>query len=229
MPHDADDYASLSRLLNDRWSCRGFLPEQLPRDTIQRILALTQRTASWCNTQPWEVIVTAGAGTERFRQALFAHVMSQPQAHPDFPFPREYAGVYRERRRECGFQLYDSVGVQRGDRQASARQGAENFRFFGAPHVAILTTPEALGVYGAVDCGAYVGNFMLAARSLGVATIAQAALAEYSGFIREHFGIGQDRQVVCGVSFGFADPGHPANAFRTSRAEVDDVVRWVEQ
>ena len=164
MPHDADDYASLSRLLNDRWSCRGFLPEQLPRDTIQRILALTQRTASWCNTQPWEVIVTAGAGTERFRQALFDHVMSQPQAHPDFPFPREYAGVYRERRRECGFQLYDSVGVQRGDRQASARQGAENFRFFGAPHVAILTTPEALGVYGAVDCGAYVGNFMLAAR-----------------------------------------------------------------
>jgi len=229
MTHDADDYASLSRLLNDRWSCRGFLPEQLPRDTIQRILALAQRTASWCNTQPWDVIVTAGAGTERFRQALLDHVMSRPQAHPDFPFPREYPGVYRERRRECGFQLYDSVGVQRGDREASARQGAQNFRFFGAPHVAIITTPEALGVYGAVDCGAYVGNFMLAARSLGVATIAQAALAEYSGFIRDHFGIGQDRQVVCGISFGFADPGHPANGFRTSRAAVDDVVRWMEE
>ena len=83
-------------------------------------------------------------------------------------------------------------------------------------------------MYGAVDCGAYVGNFMLTARSLGVATIAQAALAEYSGFIREHFGIGQDRQVVCGISFGFADLGHPANGFRTSRAAVDDVVRWVE-
>ncbi|AZG07248.1 nitroreductase [Pigmentiphaga sp. H8] len=229
MTDHADDYASLTRLLNDRWSCRGFLPEQLPRDTIQRILALTQRTASWCNTQPWEVIVTAGAGTERFRRALFDHVMSRPQAHSDFPFPREYPGVYRERRRECGFQLYDSVGVQRGDREASARQGAENFRFFGAPHVAIITTPEALDVYGAVDCGAYVGNFMLAARSLGVATIAQAALAEYSSFIRDHFGIAPGRKVVCGISFGFADPGHPANGFRTSRAAVDDVVRWMEE
>jgi len=228
MTSHADDHASLTRLLQDRWSCRGFLPEQLPRDTIQRILALAQRTASWCNTQPWELVVTADAGTERFRQALFEHVMSQPETHPDFPFPREYTGVYRERRRECGFQLYASVGVQRGDREASARQGAENFRFFGAPHVAIVTTPEALGVYGAVDCGAYVGNFMLAARSLGVATIAQAALAEYSPFIRDHFGIARDRKVVCGIAFGFADPGHPANGFRTSRAAVDEAIRWVE-
>ena len=48
---------------------------------------------------------------------------------------------------------------------------------FGAPHVAIVTSDEALGVYGAVDCGAYVSNFMLAAHSLGVGSIAQAALA----------------------------------------------------
>ena len=229
MVNPGEDNASIEQLLHERWSCRGFLPQTLPRATITRILALAQRTASWCNTQPWQVVVTSGTGTERFRQALSAHVASRPQAHPDFDFPREYAGVYRERRRECGFQLYDSVGVQRGDREASARQGAENFRFFGAPHVAIVSTPEALGVYGAVDCGAYVSNFMLAARSVGVATIAQAALAEYAGFIREHFDIGDDRRIVCGISFGYADPAHPANGFRTSRARIDEVVRWVEE
>ncbi|MDX3906799.1 MAG: nitroreductase [Pigmentiphaga sp.] len=229
MKDEGEHKASIERLLHERWSCRGFQPQSLPRETITRILALSQRTASWCNTQPWEVIVTSGQGTERFREALSAYVATQPSAHPDFDFPREYPGVYRERRRECGFQLYESVGVQRGDRQASARQGALNFRFFGAPHVAIITTPEALGVYGAVDCGAYVSNFMLVAHSLGVATIAQAALAEYSAFIREYFSIPDERRVVCGISFGYADMAHPANQFRTRRVPADEAVRWVEE
>lgn len=224
-----DPTLAIDQLLHARWSCRGFLPQPVPRATIDRILELAQRTASWCNTQPWQVVVTSGAGTERFREALGAHVASHPEIEPDFPFPREYPGVYRERRRECGFQLYESVGIKRGDREASARQGAENFRFFGAPHVAIITTPEALGVYGAVDCGAYVSNFMLAAQSLGVATIAQAALAGYSPFIRAHFGIPQDQRIVCGISFGYADLEHPANGFRTTRAPIGDVVRWVEE
>jgi len=79
-----------------------------------------------------------------------------------------------------------------------------------------------------VDCGAYVSNFMLAAQSLGVATIAQAALAGYSPFIRAHFGIPEDQRIVCGISFGYADLEHPANGFRTTRAPIGDVVRWVE-
>ena len=48
----------------------GFLPEPVPRAVIERILALAQRTASWCNCQPWQVAVTEGAATERLRQAL---------------------------------------------------------------------------------------------------------------------------------------------------------------
>src|SRR5690606_21419224 len=103
-------------------------------------------------------------------------------------------------------------------------QALENFRFFGAPHVAIVTTDAALGVYGALDCGAYVGNFMLAAWSLGVAAIAQAALASHPAPLREHLGIPQDRLIVCGISFGYADPTHPANAFRTTRADPRECV-----
>jgi hypothetical protein len=74
-------------------------------------------------------------------------------------FPREYRGAYLERRRACGFRLYEAVGVARGDREAYAKQGFENYRLFGAAHVAIVTSDEALGTYGAVDCGAYVNKF----------------------------------------------------------------------
>ena len=137
----------------------------------------------------------------------------------DFPFPREYLGVYLERRRESGFQLYNTLGIARGDKAAYAKQALENYNFFGAPHVAIIHTDEALGVYGAIDCGAYVGNFMLAAQALGLGTIPQAALARHSGLIRRHFKLGDDRRVVCGISFGFADHAHKVNSYRTSRAE----------
>ena len=200
------DAEVLQRLLSTRHSCRGFLRDSVDDDTIGQILSISQRTPSWCNAQPWQVIVTKGAATEKFRDALHAACDTKNAAAPDIAFPREYRGVYLDRRRECGFQLYEAVGVTRGDRAASAKQGAENYRLFGAPHVALITSDEALGTYGALDCGAYVNNFLLAAQSLGVATIPQAALATHSKFVRDHFGIGDDRILVCGISFGYEDP-----------------------
>lgn len=224
----SEDTDRIERLLGARHSCRGFLSDPVPRPVISRILAIAQRTASWCNAQPWQVIVTSGAATERFRAACYRHAEANPPAAPDFPFPREYRGPYLARRRECGWQLYESVGVARGDRAGADRQRLENYRLFGAPHVAIVTTDEALGVYGAVDCGAWVANFLLAAESLGVAAIPQAALAAYPDFVRAHFGLGPDRLVVCGISFGYEDESHPANSYRTSRASLDEAVTWLD-
>jgi nitroreductase len=222
---DAD---ALERLLATRHSCRGFLPDPVDDAVIERILQIAQRTPSWCNAQPWRIIITKGAATERFRSALCDHVANTAAA-PDIAFPREYRGAYLERRRECGFQLYEAVGVARGDREAYARQMFENYKFFGAPHVAILTSDEALGAYGAVDCGAYVNSFLLAAQGLGVASIPQAALASHSTFVREYFGLGADRILVCGISFGYEDRAHKANAYRTTRAPLEDVVTFVTE
>src|SRR5439155_27007925 len=96
----------LQRLLDGRWSCRGFASDPVPRSMIEQLLDLARRSPSWCNTQPWHVHVTEGEGTERFREALSAQAASAELA-PDFPFPGRYTGVYQERRRECGFQLYE--------------------------------------------------------------------------------------------------------------------------
>ncbi len=219
---------SLERTLRGRFSARAFLPTEVPRATIERILAMAQHTASWNNTQPWQVIVTSGAATERFRQALYANAGQQAAPASDLPYPREYRGASQARRRECGFQLYEAVGIQRGDKAGYIRQSMENFRLFGAPHVAIVSSDEPLGAYGAVDCGAYVGNFMLAAHALGVATIAQASVTQDAAFVHKYFDLPADRLLVCGISFGYADTAHPLNNYRTRRVALDDVVRFVE-
>jgi len=49
-----------------------------------------------------------------------------------------------------------------------------------------------------------------------------------SAFLRDWFEIPADRHIVCGISFGFEDPSHRANGFRTPRADVADAVRWVD-
>ena len=49
----------------------------------------------------------------------------------------------------------------------------------------------------------YVQTFLLAAQSLGLGAIPQAALAAYAPFIRDFFGLPHNRLIVCGVSFGW--------------------------
>jgi nitroreductase len=228
--HSTEDRIGvLEELLHERYSVRAFLPQEVPQETIAHVVNVAQRTASWCNSQPWQVLIASGAAKERFRKSIYAAASSRAPDEGDFPFPREYLGVYLERRRESGFQLYNTLGIARGDKAAYAKQALENFNFFGAPHVAIIHTTEALGVYGAIDCGAYVGNFMLAAQALGLGTIPQAALAHHSGLIRRHFNLGDDRRVVCGISFGFADNAHKVNSYRTSRAGIADTVTFVDE
>jgi nitroreductase len=218
----------LEDLLAERFSCRAFKPEPVPRATIERILAAAQKTASWCNSQPWRLEIASGLATKRFRDVIYAAASSGRPNTGDFPFPREYRGAYLERRRESGFQLYNALGIPRGDKAAYARQALENFNFFGAPHVAIVHTDEALGVYGAIDCGGYVTSFMLAAQALGIATVPQAALAFHSEVVRRHFGLAEDRRVVCGISFGYPDGEHKANSYRTTRAAIADTVTFVD-
>ncbi|MFT4193170.1 nitroreductase [Ottowia sp.] len=221
------DVDALRRLVFGRATCRAYLPEPVPEDVIRGIVDVARGTASWCNTQPWDLVVTSGERTERFREALMDQVRRHPEPQTDFPFPDGYQGVCLERRRRSGLQLQEALGIGRGDKDRRDAQSFENFRLFGAPHVAIVTVPQALGTYGAVDAGGFVCAFLLSAQAHGVATTPQAALAMQSRFIRAYFGMPDDRRVVCGISFGYADQAHPVNGYRTERAGVDDILHLV--
>jgi len=69
---------------------------------------------------------------------------------------------------------------------------------------------------------------MLVANELGVATIAQAALASYPDIVREALNIGQERHLVCGISFGFEDTTHPINGYRTEREPIASVAKFIQ-
>ncbi|WP_442972534.1 nitroreductase family protein [Rhodococcus sp. JS3073] len=94
---ETDEAAVLEHLLATRWSCRAYQDRPVPEETIDRLLTIAQRSASWCNTQPWQAIVTSGEGTERFREAMTSGARNN-QPKFDFDAPAEYPGAYRERR-----------------------------------------------------------------------------------------------------------------------------------
>ncbi|WP_299848712.1 nitroreductase [uncultured Roseovarius sp.] len=217
-----DNFDALRGIFDARYSCRAFRPDPLPDETIRQIVSTAGRAPSWCNAQPWQVTITRGDETERFRTALLDAVTNE-KPNPDFAWPNAYPGATGTRRRICGFQLYESVGIARGDQEARHRQSMENYRLFGAPHVAIISSESDLGAYGALDCGGFVTAFTLAATALGVATIAQASVAAYPQMIRQHFDLPENRLVLCAISFGYADPDHPANGFRTERAGLAEI------
>ncbi len=220
-----NSHAALQELLSSRFSCRAFRPDPVPHEVISQILLDAGRAPSWCNAQPWKVIVTSGGETDAFRN-IMAAAFDSGTPGPDYPFPATYTGQHLQRRRTCGLQLYEAVGIGRGDHEARVTQMRENYTLFGAPHVALVTCPEELGPYGVLDCGGFITAFCLSAQAQGVSTVPQAALSLYSGIIRDHFDIPEDRKILAAISFGYGEDEAPINTFRTDRADLDEFVEW---
>lgn len=221
-----------NEVIEARSSCRGFLPDDVPDAALQQIFELAQRTASGCNAQPWQVWLVRGEATREFARRLTEHALANPGPEgwsQDVEQPRSYTGVYRDRRRANGFGLYGAMGIAREDKEARFEAAMRNFRFFDAPVVAIITSAPELGAFGMLDCGAYATNLMNAATSLGLGTVAQAAIGDYAGAIHEILGIPSDRHVVCGVAIGYRDPEAPANAFRDGRAPLEETLVRVDE
>lgn len=216
----------LDRLSAERSSCRAFEPAALPQELIADLLRVAGRTASWCNSQPWHVVVTDRDETNALRTRLLGALERGEENGYDVDPPATYTGVFRDRRRAAGFALYDSVGIARDDRAARGELALHNFRFFDAPHVVVVSAEAALGPYALVDCGGFVSSLLLAAHSAGVAAIAQGATAGFSPLLHEHLGIPDEHHVICTVALGYPVEAHPANQCRTERADLSELVSW---
>jgi nitroreductase len=210
--------------LAGRDSCRAFRPEPVPRALIETMIAIAQLSPSWCNSQPWQVMVLKGVAAARLRTTLQDAANDAPT--PDYAFPASYSGDYNTRRKVTAMKVYQAVRVAHGDRDASNRQTARNSDLLDAPFAMLVTALAELRIYGAVDCGVFVANLLTAAQTLGIATIAQATLAMCSAVLHDVFEIPADRRIVCGISLGYADEVDPANSFRTTRAATEAVIEW---
>ncbi|MGI9525341.1 MAG: nitroreductase [Hyphomicrobiaceae bacterium] len=214
--------------IQSRKSIRAFKAEPVPKETIEAILSVAQRAPSGTNTQPWHTYVCTGAIRDSIQHDVLALAKEGKAAkYVDFDYyPAEWKDTHRDRRRGVGWALYDLLGIKKGDREASARQGLRNFRFFDAPVGLFFTTDAYLGRGSWADVGLYMQTVMLAARAFGLHTCPQAAWIVYQGPIMKHLSIPDDQVLVSGMSLGFADDSAIENSLVSDRETIENVVRY---
>lgn len=212
-----------------RKSIRAFTDQPVEREKLDKMLEVSQRSPSGTNTQPWHVYVCAG----EVRQAITDDVLALARAgkaetYEDHDYyPAEWKDVHRERRRGVGWGLYGLLGIKKGDREGSARQGARNFKFFDAPVGLFITIDSYLARGNWADVGMYVQTVMLAAKGVGLDTCAQAAWIQFPKPIFKHLGIPDDQELVTGMSIGYADHSAIENTLVSDREDMANVVRMV--
>lgn len=215
--------------ITGRRSIRRFLATPIDRATIERILAIAARSPSGANMQPWQVHVVTGAAKARLSERVLAEAQ-RGEASPDYTYyPDNWFEPYLARRRRVGFALYALMGIERHDKGAREAQALENFRFFEAPVGLFVTLDRRLNPGSWIDCGMFLQSILLAARSFGLETCAQASWVRHGGTVRAALGLGDDQVLIAGVALGHADPSAPENRLVTDRAPVDAFTTFHER
>lgn len=231
----AIDTASVEAAINSRLSARAFLPDPVPRATLERLLALAARAPSGTNTQPWRVYVLQGAQRDSLvQQVCSAHdaLRADPSLGEQYReaydyYPEKWVSPYIDRRRENGWGLYGLLGIGKGDKDRMHGQQQRNFRFFDAPVGLMFTVDRVMGRGSLLDYGMFLQNLMLAARAHGLHTCPQAAWNGFARIILPHIGAASDEMLVCGMALGWADPEQAVNGFHTPREAVASFTRWL--
>jgi nitroreductase len=226
-----ESIAAVDAAITSRRSIRAFLPTPVPRETIERILAVASRAPSGTNTQPWKVTVLTGDAKTRLSAAI-RRAYDDPaerarHAEEYVYYPTEWVSPYIDRRRKVGWDLYGLLGITKTDKAGMHAQHGRNYDFFDAPVGLIFTIDRVLQQGSWLDYGMFLQNVMVAARARGLDTCPQAAFTQWHRIIAEPLQLPASEMVVCGMALGHADPDAPENALVTERAPVAEFTRFL--
>ena len=214
--------------IRSRKSVRSFLPTPVPQSVVRHILELAASAPSGNNVQAWRVHVVTGNALRVLGEAMRAEARDHTQSCiPEYSYyPDQWVEPYLSRRRQCGYSLYEVLGIDRQDMAGRQRQMLRNFTFFDAPVGIMVTTDRRLNTGSFMDLGMFLQNIMLAARGQGLHTCPQAAFADLHHIVRQHLELGDEEILACGVSLGFEDEGARENALQMPREPVDAFARF---
>ena len=213
-----------------RRSIRAYKPDVIPTQTLRDIVELGKHAPSGSNIQPWKVHVLTGATLKRVGNAIQQAFLTDEPGHVrDYNYYTDpIEEPYLARRRACGWGLYGTLGIGRGDHEKSKAYRASNYVFFGAPAGLVLTIDRTLEVGSWFDYGLFAQTLMLAARARGLHTCAEASIASYPDIVRRELGIGRDFTIMCGIAMGYAQYDAVVNSFQPARIALEDYATFHE-
>ncbi|AZQ84322.1 nitroreductase [Colwellia sp. Arc7-635] len=217
---------SVIALLEKRYSVRAYLDKPVPQALLETIFSQAQQAPSNCNVQPWQTCVVSGEKKEQLKSDLIVTVMKGAKPNPDFNWLPKYEGVHRDRQFGSANALYSSIGVSREDKQGRQMAMIRNWQFFDAPHVAFFTMDKYLDIMGAVDLGIYAQTLSLILAEHGLSCCMQGALGQFPDPVKKALNLPEQRGILFGMSFGYADEGAAVNNTRTERETLENAVAF---
>ena len=221
------DHCPVAELLKNRTSSRAFLDLPVEEKILQEIFSLAQKSPSNCNVQPWQSYVVSGEQKYKLQINLIEEAMKGEEPAPDFDWSVSYTGVHRQRQHGAAHELYNAMGIERGDKAGRQQAMLRNWEFFDAPHVVLLCMDRYLGIMGAVDMGIYAQTLSLLMAERGIGSCMQGALGMYPAPIHQQLALPENLGVLFGISFGYSDPAAKANQARPQREATDHAVSFL--
>ena len=218
----------LATAVKERRSIRKFKPDDVPRNLITEILDMARWSPSWGNTQPWEFYVLTGECLAKFKEMNQNKQAVGEAPFPDVRMPQKWSDVLKARYEETVGNLLTAQGIIRENKDARNQYYREMASLFGAPCLILSCIPQASSVeYAMLDMGLIIQTICLSAyeKSLGTCIMASAVL--YPSAMREIASIPDDKKIVAGIALGYPDPAFPINTFIRKRAEISEIIHWV--
>lgn len=214
--------------IKTRQSIRGFKPDPIPRDVINKILEAVSNTPSYTNTQPWEVAVVCGKKKDELSKIIFELAKAKAPTHPDLPMPKGWSAAHDARAHEHGARRLATLGIERGDEEGREKLRLMNFEFYGAPCAVFLFIDGSLGEWSIFDMGLFAQNLILAAHALSVESVLQASVTNYAPEIRKFLGIPESKKLVIGIPLGYPDEKAKLNTYRSLKQKPEEFTKWYE-
>jgi nitroreductase len=230
-----------SQFLASRRSTRDFLSKPVAPEIIEQILTDSLTAPSWSNTRPFKVAVATGDVRDRIsaeflsRWGVLSKIMRKGILnklriiYSRYGLPtsnrfivKPYPAELKPRAERVGREMYETLGVTRGDRTARDQQWAKNYSFFGAPVELFIYVHKSLHIYAASDAGLMMQNLSLSAHAQGLGTCAQGAVAIWDDVVRKEFDVPKSYRLLCGVALGYPSDS-AVNDFKANRLSVDEI------
>jgi nitroreductase len=213
------------KAMQQRKSARAYLAKSVSRRDIEEILACASLAPSAINLQPWEFIITYGEEKDRLvRRLLKARSERMVKCGPgtDKPLPEKIS----RRAAEAMAVMAPEISTLGLTFNQFIEEGSCSF--YGAPVAIIVAIDKLFPVVRYLDIGLAVSYLLLAAQAKGLATCPIGLITAYKEDIAQVLNISEEKEILLGISLGYADESSPANAFRTRRVDLQEIATWYE-
>ncbi len=222
----------LIEAIRSRRSIRGFKSTPVSKEILTGILDLARLAPSATNCQPWEFIVLTGISLEKAKQVNVAQAQTGAEIKPDFRTlpPNKLASPYVDRQNALAKGMFNSAGIERGNKEKREEWRQKGKRFFDAPAAILVCANESIlndqHQIPLIDLGLVTQTIALSALEYDLGTCIQQDTIFYPKALKEALEIPLSKKLIVAIAVGYPQWDFPANDFRSERESLDSMVTW---